>query len=189
MWVQPVTEGVKVHPLAARSVFWEIKTTVADPAFEKEAWVTRALVEFGECGFTIQDSATVYFCSPELAQGAAKLPTAPVAEDAAVITSLFADPGHPGLEAIVLDAAVMNLVARDFTAVEAFGYRDFAQARKLLGEKPPRIGLMPVETLEAAGFRVVRDHPITPRLRMELPPPFELLTVAAMDDLLARAMV
>ena len=45
-----------------------------------------------------------------------------------------------------------------------------------------------METLESAGFRVERDHPITPRLRLELPPAFDLLTAAAVEDLLARAL-
>ena len=93
-----------------------------------------------------------------------------------------------GLEAVLLDATIMNLTSRDASAVEAFGYRDAGTAEDLLRDKPGRIGLLPVETLESAGFMVVRDHPITPRLRLELPPAFDLLTTAAVEDLLARAL-
>ena len=39
MLIEAVKEGVAINPLAARSIFWEMKTTVADPAFEKEAWL------------------------------------------------------------------------------------------------------------------------------------------------------
>ncbi|MHC2799642.1 hypothetical protein FNY88_06655 [Corynebacterium guaraldiae] len=190
MLVQAVKEGVAINPLAARSIFWELKTTVADPAFEKEAWISATLLRCGECGFTVGDEATLLFCPPELAPGAAKLPTSPVSEDAVLVTSLFVKPHRAakGLEAVLLDATIMHLTSREASAVEAFGFRDARQAEELLREKPARIGLLPVETLESAGFMVVRDHPITPRLRLELPPAFDLLTAAAVEDLLARAL-
>ncbi|MHC2547989.1 hypothetical protein [Corynebacterium hesseae] len=190
MLVQAVKEGVAINPLAARSIFWEMKTTVADPAFEKEAWISSTLLRCGDCGFTVGDEATLLFCPPELAPGVAKLPTSPVSEDAVLVTSLFVKPHRAakGLEAVLLDATIMHLTSREASAVEAFGFRDARQAEELLREKPARIGLLPVETLESAGFMVVRDHPITPRLRLELPPAFDLLTAAAVEDLLARAL-
>lgn len=190
MLVQAVKEGVAINPLAARSIFWELKTTVADPAFEKEAWISATLLRCGDCGFTVGDEATVLFCPPELAPGAAKLPTSPVSEDAVLVTSLFVNSHRAakGLEAVLLDATIMHLTSREASAVEAFGFRDARQAEELLREKPARIGLLPVETLESAGFMVVGDHPITPRLRLELPPAFDLLTAAAVEDLLARAL-
>ncbi|WP_293769481.1 hypothetical protein [uncultured Corynebacterium sp.] len=190
MLVEPVAEGTPIHRLAARSVFWEMKTTVADPDFEKEAWLSATLLSFGPCGFTVGDEATVLYCSPDLAQGAAKLPTAPVGSDAAIVTSLFISPARAsrGLEAVLLDAAIMDLTSRDFPAVEAFGYRDRDEAARLLGSKPAFIGLLPVETLESAGFMVIQDHPVTPRLRLDLPPAFDLLTAAAVEDMVARAL-
>ena len=179
-----------IHPLAAKSVFWELKTTVSDPAFEKEAWISAALILFGDCGFSILDEATVFVCSADLAPGAAKMPTAPLSEDAAFLSSLFIKPerAERGLESVLIDAAIMNLSSREFPAVEAFGYRDHAQARALLGSKPAFIGLPAVELLESAEFSIIQDHPITPRLRLELPPKFDLLTAAAAEDLLAQAL-
>lgn len=190
MLVQAVKEGTAINPLAARSIFWELKATVADPAFEKEAWLTAALYTFGDCGFTIGDEATVFFCSADLAPGAAKLPTSPVSADAAILSSLFvgSDRAGRGLEAVLIDAALVNLTARGFGAVESFGYRDAAAATALLGSKPARIGLLDTETLTRAGFEVVQDHAITPRLRLELPPEFSLMTAAAVEDALARAL-
>lgn len=186
MLLTPVTDGSIINPLAARSVFWEIKTTVADPSFEKEAWISTTLLRFGECGFTMADEATVFFCSPDFAQGAAKLPTAPISADAAIITSLFLSPTSAGrgFEAVLLDAAIMNLVSRDMPAVEAFGYRDRDEVTRLLGVKPSFIGLLPVEPLESAGFTVIQDHAIAPRLRLDLPP--ESQRLAAVEEMVAR---
>ena len=92
------------------------------------------------------------------------------------------------------------LLHADVPAVEAFGWRqDFfsrADVDELL-EGPvgsvlrsaSEIGLMSVAVLESAGFQVVADHPVLPRLRLELPPQHGLLSVAAVEELLDRAWV
>ncbi|WP_085549159.1 hypothetical protein [Corynebacterium pollutisoli] len=205
----------RIHPQAGRSIFWELDAEAAslvqdsgDPAFEKEAWLTTTLLDYGCCGLSLERStaaravATVLWCSRDAAPGCAQLPTAPVSEDAEVLTSLFIDPGFAGvgLEAVLLDAAIMQLVDADVPAVEAFGWRqDFfsrADVDELL-EGPvgsilrsaSEIGLMSVAVLESAGFQVVADHPVLPRLRLELPPQHGLLSVAAVEELLDRAWV
>lgn len=212
--LSPETMG-RIHPQAGRSIFWELDAEAAslvhdsgDPAFEKEAWLTTTLLEYGCCGLSLERStaaravATVLWCSRDAAPGCAQLPTAPVSEDAEVLTSLFIDPGFAGvgLEAVLLDAAIMQLVDADVPAVEAFGWRqDFfsrADVDELL-EGPvgsilrsaSEIGLMSVAVLESAGFQVVADHPVLPRLRLELPPQHGLLSVAAVEELLDRARV
>lgn len=192
MLVRPVLTADDCHPLAAVCTFWEFSAdytaSVADSAFEKEAWLHTTLLQFGDCGFSIRGDmeveATVLFCSRDLAPGAAKLPTAPVSEDAAIISSLFtkAYAVTQGHTAALLDAAIYNLTARDFAAVEAFGYRDHAEAEAFLGTKPARIGLLPFPTLEAAGFKVTQDHPVFPRLRLELPPVQGFFSLAAVED-------
>lgn len=212
--LSPETMG-RIHPQAGRSIFWELDAEAAslvqdsgDPAFEKEAWLTTTLLDYGCCGLSLERStaaravATVLWCSRDAAPGCAQLPTAPVSEDAEVLTSLFIDPGFAGvgLEAVLLDAAIMQLVEADVPAVEAFGWRqDFfsrADVDELL-EGPvgsilrsaSEIGLMSVAVLESAGFQVVADHPVLPRLRLELPPQHGLLSVAAVEELLDRAWV
>ena len=212
--LSPETMG-RIHPQAGRSIFWELDAEAAslvqdsgDPAFEKEAWLTTTLFNYGCCGLSLERStaaravATVLWCSRDAAPGCAQLPTAPVSEDAEVLTSLFIDPGFAGvgLEAVLLDAAIMQLVDADVPAVEAFGWRqDFfsrADVDELL-EGPvgsilrsaSEIGLMSVAVLESAGFQVVADHPVLPRLRLELPPQHGLLSVAAVEELLDRAWV
>lgn len=189
MQLEPVAVGTRVHYHAARSVWWEVDGEVADPVFEKEAWLTTALLRFGPCGFTCGDQATVYYCAPSLARGIGKLPTGPVAADAAVLTSLFVNPAREGrgLEAVLIDATLMDLTSRGISAVEAFGCRDGALVTELLGVDPARIGMPGVEHLESAGFRVVEDHPATPRLRVDLPPE-EFLTANVQEELLSRAL-
>lgn len=203
----------QIHPQAARSIFWELDADAAatvlatsDPAFEKEAWLARTLFDYGSCGFSIARStfnhavATVLFCSRADAPGAAQLPTAPVSADAELLTSLFIDPGFAGvgLEAVLLDAVIMELVGRDVPAIEAFGWRSdfFARPdvdfllRGAVGDlvrSAPEIGLISVSVLEAAGFKVIADHPVLPRLRLDLPPQQDLLSAADVELLLARA--
>ena len=57
-----------------------------------------------------------------------------------------------------------------------------------MGHKPAYIGLMSYETLRSAGFEVAADHPVLPRLRLELPPEHDMLSAAAAEDLLARVL-
>lgn len=205
----------RIHPQAARSIFWELDPDSAaevlasgDPGFEKEAWLTTTLLEYGSCGFSFERSsheravATVLFCSRDDAPGAVQLPTAPVSEDAQVLTSLFIDPGFAGigLESVLLDAAIMSLVERNAPAVEAFGWRTDFFARADVDEllegpigavlrSASEIGLLSVSVLESAGFQVIADHPVLPRLRLELPPQHSLLSAAALELLHDRLVV
>lgn len=117
------------------------------------------------------------------------MPTAPVSEDAAVVTSLFIDSAvaGTGLEAVLMDAAIMDLLQKGVDAVEAFGWRTDAEEPLPLAEKPQEIGLIDAEVLESAGFEVVRDHPVLPRLRLEMPPAKGLLSAEAVEKLLSGA--
>lgn len=221
----PLTPDSEMHPQAANSMYWECAHEVDDPRFEKEAWISSTLLSFGPCGFSVRSDATVIFCAAADAPGISKMPTGPVGSDAAIITSLFVTSQRAGrgLEAVLLDTAIMDLMERDFEAVEAFGYHDVGEngddeiyydssddsgfddlfnsaskgffadvnyeiARHFLGTRPDNIGLIPVSVLQAAGFEVIKDHPVTPRLRLELPPAHDLLSAAAVEDLVAKAL-
>jgi len=205
----------RIHPQAGRSIFWELDPEAAslvqgsgDPAFEKEAWLTTTLLDYGHCGYSLERStheravATVLWCSRDAAPGCVQLPTAPVSEDAEVLTSLFIDRALAGvgLESVLLDASIMHLVDSAATAVEAFGWREdfFARADVYeLLEGPvgtilrsaSEIGLMSVSVLESAGFQVIADHPVLPRLRLELPPPHDLLAFSAVEELFDRVLM
>lgn len=195
----------RLHAYAATSVFWEMEPALhrtidcSDAKLEKEAWLLNRLIDYGQCGFTIvfDDGmrATVIYCSPDDAPGAQLMPTFPVSLDAQLISSLFMDPGLSGrgLESILLDAAIMDLTQRGFAAVEAFGLRTeiaFAETTEEIVDfvaQRDKIGLMGVDQLEGAGFQVVREHPVLPRLRLELPPVHDVLNEQAMDLLLREA--
>lgn len=203
----PITQEnlALLHPQARTSVFWELApetTATVEPAFEKEAWLSTTLLEHGRCGFNIgyrngtPAISTVIFSRREAAPGAATLPTAPVAPDAALISSLFIEEVFRGvgMESVLLDAALMDLMQLRFSAVEAFGLRE-VPARDLddldpgtrgLVSRRRHIGLIDYTSLISAGFEVVADHPVLPRLRMELPPEHGLLSAEAARLLLAE---
>ena len=207
--LERLTPDSEMHPRAATSMYWECAHEVEDPGFEKEAWISSTSFSFGPCGFSIRSDATIIYCSAEDAPGITKMPTGPVGSDAAIITSLFvaSQRAGRGLESVLLDTAIMDLVERDFQAVEVFGFHDVGEnnadeiyydfngfrlgetttstnpedgfqnlfnsgskdffadvnyeiARHFLGTRPDNIGLIPVSVLQAAGFEVVKDHPV-----------------------------
>ncbi|ALC07149.1 hypothetical protein CDES_14130 [Corynebacterium deserti GIMN1.010] len=183
-----------LHPQARRSAFWELAPEVAekaDPEFEKEAWLTTMLLEKSSCGFNIGYNngtpalASVIFCERDAAPGAQVLPTAPVSKDAAIISSLFIDEVFRGvgMESALLDAALMELIKQDYPAVEAFGLRAEAPQDPIASRRI-EIGLIDFDALESAGFEVVADHPVLPRLRMELPPASVLMSARDAELLL-----
>lgn len=184
-----------LHPQARKSAFWELAPAVlakVDPSFEKEAWLSTTLLEFESCGFNIgyrngtPALASVIFCEPDAAPGAQALPTAPISSDAAIISSLFIDEVFRGIgmESALLDASLMELIRRDYPAVEAFGYRADSTHPDPIASRRLEIGLIDVEALESAGFEVIADHPVLPRLRMELPPATVLMTAKDAQRLL-----
>lgn len=202
-----------LHPQARRSVFWELEPETAQqvqdsgfPSFEKEAWLTTTLYEQETCGYSIgylnpeptpsaPAIATVIYCQREFAPGATVLPTAPVSHDAALITSLFIEEVFRGvgMEAVLLDAALVDLIKMEVPAVEAFGIQDMKingsvgldpMVRELVAKRND-IGLIEVSVLQSAGFEVVQDHPVLPRLRLEMPPQDPLMTAMEAQLLLA----
>jgi GNAT superfamily N-acetyltransferase len=85
--------------------------------------------------------------------------TTPVGADAAVVMSahVVAELRGKGLGKQLVHTAAGLVARRDIRALEAVGtYNDGASC------------MLPIGFLEAVGFQVVRPHPITPRLRMDL---------------------
>lgn len=203
----------RIHRVTARSVFWELDPlgdafAGTDSDVDKAAWLLALAYDQPAVGFSIVDPAvstgahaTVLMCPPSAAPGAVRMPTAPFSADAFCLTSLHIDPIFAGIgwEAVLIDAAVAALTQQSLPAVEAFGFRSEAASetplppltehcRKLI-EAKSEIGLMPVDVLESAGFKVVADHPAIPRLRLELPPAHDLLTEREVAELLAAVPV
>ena len=198
-----------LHPVAGRCVFWELEPSAAHhdqnqgfSALEKEAWLSRMLLEYGPCGFNISCGiddtpalATVLFGDERNLPGVENMPTAPVTNGADVISSLFVETGFEclGFEQLLIDAALTQLTRQGSRVVEAFGLRAgaFIAEDESVGwgiGTPASVGLIPETILLEAGFTVVADHDVLPRLQMTLPPPQGLLAVEEAEELIRQAL-
>ncbi|WP_257183211.1 hypothetical protein [Corynebacterium cystitidis] len=187
------------------------------PDIDKEAWLTAQTFEYGSCGFNIVNLAsdtskayaTALFCPRDEAPGSLRMPTAPASQDAWLLTSLHIDSEFAGRgwEAVLLDACIMALTDRGIRAVEAFGLHDDTstsadisptisptshladELTASLVEQAEEIGLMGRSVLEGAGFRIVEDDPVIPRLRLDLPPQHNVLSAHEIEQLLQAVSV
>lgn len=163
------------HALPAgchRCLVWEldpVRRAALDAdarAAEKHAWLAEVLREWGSCGRTllVDDGPVGYvvYVPAAAVPGAACLPTAPVSRDALLLTTAYVHPAHRGgAGRMLVQGMVGDLVRRDLpgvAAVEAFGAAGGAGSGCRV----------PAEFLARTGFRTVRPHASTPRLRMEL---------------------
>jgi len=130
---------------ARRCVFWEVDPStvagdaqLADPEFEKEAWLSMVMLEWGSCGqvavpcdadgmidFDAEDPCVGYaFYAPPRAVPRAQLfPTGPVSADAVLLTTIGVESADEAstLPAKLIAAVVADLVRRGVRALEAFG--------------------------------------------------------------------
>ncbi|SDH54193.1 FR47-like protein [Lentzea fradiae] len=154
-------------------VFWELAPHLREQAeeygdteFEKEAWVSSVLLEWGSCGRIIYcdgiPAGSVFYAPPAAVPRSAAFPTSPVSPDAVLMTSLDVLPEFRGggLARVLVQAVAKDLTRRGVKAIEAFG-----------DMRPDDEGascVTPAEFLTSVGFKTVRPHPRWPRLRMEL---------------------
>ncbi|GAB2649945.1 GNAT family N-acetyltransferase [Nocardia goodfellowii] len=193
----------KLPAHARRCVFWEMDPAVAadsrdfsDPVFEKEAWLSTVLLEWGSCGQVAAVDGNVAGCAlyspPSVVPRAALFPTSPVSPDAVLLTTLrtefrYADSDIPHR---LLQAVVADLVRRGVRALEVFGIRSGPSSKAMsdrsvgsmmlmerigapVRENPaadcsPETCMIDADFLEDAGFEVVAAHHKFPRLRLEL---------------------
>jgi GNAT superfamily N-acetyltransferase len=170
-------------PSACRScVFWELdpvrRQRAADAGVtceEKEAWVSRVLLEWGSCGrvaYVDGDPAGyVLYAPPTFLPGADAIPTAPVSEDAVLLATAMVYPDYAGsgLGRVLMQAVVKDLVKRGgIRALEAFG-DTHAAGRTAKGDPVVYGGhVLPADYLLRVGFKTHRPHPRYPRMRLEL---------------------
>ena len=154
-------------------VFWELAPHLREQAeeygdteFEKEAWVSSVLLEWGSCGRMIYcdgiPAGSVFYAPPAAVPRSSAFPTSPVSPDAVLMTSLDVLPEFRGggLARVLVQAVAKDLIRRGVKAIEAFG-----------DMRPDDEGpscVTPAEFLTSVGFKTVRPHPRWPRLRMEL---------------------
>jgi GNAT superfamily N-acetyltransferase len=154
----------------ARCAFWE--TSVADlvapvdhpdRAARKAEWAQEVTDRWGYCGvLAMHEDEVLGFLTLAPANLVRRLPafsTTPVGPDVAVLLSAQVSEAWrgKGLGRQLVSTAAGLVARRDLRALEAVGTR----------REGPSC-LMPVGWLESVGFEVVRDHPVTPRLRMDL---------------------
>jgi len=132
---------------------------------EKEAWLSRVLLEWGSCGRVAyvddEPAGFVLYGPPSVFAGSASFPTAPLSEDAVQLATaqVFEGYGGAGLGRVLMQVMVKDLLKPgDIRAVECIG---------VVG-KPGAGCPLPVEFLQRVGFRTLRGHPRHPRMRLEL---------------------
>lgn len=158
-------------PSCRRCVFWELDPVArgraeeaGDTAFEKEAWASATLLDWGSCGKVVYvdgvPAGWVLFAPPSVVPRSVAFPTSPVSADAVLLmTAHVAEEFRDqGIGRVLVQNVAKDLVRRGVRAIEAYGDAEGQTGHCVL----------PAAHLLAVGFKTVRPHPRWPRLRMEL---------------------
>lgn len=152
----------------ARCTFWEasltdLATSDQRSASTKQDWADAVTRHWGYCGVAAYNDTEVIghltlapaMFVPRLGAFA----TTPVSPDAAVLMSVFVAEEHRrhGIGRHLVQSAAALVSRRDIRALEAVGTHSDGPSC-----------MLPVAWLETVGFTVVRPHPVTPRLRLDL---------------------
>jgi GNAT superfamily N-acetyltransferase len=154
-----------------RCVFWELDPVArtraeeaGDTEFEKEAWVSATLLEWGSCGKLVYvdgvPAGYVMFAPPAYVPRGVAFPTSPVSADAVLLMTGHVLPEFTGmgLGRMLVQGVAKDLIRRNVKALEAFGDKNW--------ETPACV--LPADYLLSVGFKTVRAHHRYPRLRLEL---------------------
>jgi GNAT superfamily N-acetyltransferase len=153
-------------------VAWELDPVAAAAArrsggveLEKESWLSGriAYVDDEPVGF-------VTYAPPQLVPRAASFPTSPVSADAVLLMTGAVQPVHRGggIARMLVQGAAKDLTRRGVRAIEAFGSTDGTERAIGQARDDPHGCLVPADLLLAVGFKTVRPHRRTPRLRLDL---------------------
>jgi GNAT superfamily N-acetyltransferase len=168
-------------PVPCRScVFWELDPVAGaraaesgDPAFEKEAWLSAALLEWGSVGriayVDTLPAGYVMYAPPHLVPRAMAFPTAPVSADAVLLMTgrVLPEFAGAGLGRMLVQGVAKDLTRRGVRAIEAYGLAT-GQSPEESRYVAPGGCVLPAEFLLAVGFKTVRPHHRHPRLRLDL---------------------
>jgi GNAT superfamily N-acetyltransferase len=156
-------------------VFWELDAAAGHGAcaegaaeLEKEVWVSDTLLEWGCCGQLLYvDNAAaghVLYAPPAYVPRALGFATSPAAPDAVLLMAAHLEPEFVGngLGRMLIQGLARDVSRRGIRAVEAFGRSTSA------ADDPELSCLPPADFLLAVGFKTVRAHPRTPRLRLDI---------------------
>jgi GNAT superfamily N-acetyltransferase len=161
-------------PRCRSCVFWELDPAAGAQAcadgsgeLEKEAWVSDTLLEWGCCGQLVYvDGAPaghLLYAPPAYVPRSLAFPTSPVSPDAVLLMSAHVAEEFRGggVGRMLVQGLARDVMRRGIRAVEAFG-----RATDLRGAELHC--LPPVDYLLSVGFKTVRPHPKTPRLRLDI---------------------
>lgn len=153
-------------------VFWELAPHLREEAeqfgqtdFEKEAWISSVLLEWGSCGRIVYlDSVPAgyaLYAPPSAVPRSVAFPTSPVSADAVLLTTarILPEFAGSGLGRMLVQAVAKDLTRRGVKAIEAFGDES---------PEPDASCVVPADFLRSVGFKTVRQHAKWPRLRLEL---------------------
>jgi GNAT superfamily N-acetyltransferase len=160
-------------------VYWELDPVACDRAkengatdLEKEAWVSDTLLEWGSCGQLAYvdgvPAGYVLYAPPAYVPRSVAFPTSPVSADAILLMTARLVPEFTGggLGRMLVQGVARDVVRRGIRAIEAFGRTDDGEPGPT-GAADYRC-LLPADYLRAVGFKTVRPHPRTPRLRLDV---------------------
>jgi hypothetical protein len=161
-------------------VYWELDPVAGerarecgDAGLEKEAWVSDTLLEWGSCGQLVYvdgvPAGYVLYAPAAYVPRSAAFPTSPVSADAVLLMTarIVADFAGGGLGRMLVQGVARDVVRRGIRAIEAFGRAGTAAASDD-PDAPDHSCLLPADYLLAVGFKTVRPHPRTPRLRLDV---------------------
>jgi hypothetical protein len=165
---------------ARRCVFWEVDPAtlgkdehLADPEFEKEAWLSMVMLEWGSCGqvaTAVPDERSqaeppclgyVFYAPPRAVPRAHRFPTAPVSADAVLLTTM-------GIERGQADDDLPHGMLAAAGELQEPADADVQPVLDALGDCSVENCVIAADFLLDAGFVVVAAHPYFPRLRLEL---------------------
>ena len=143
-----------------------------DTEFEKEAWLSAALLDWGSVGRLayVDDVPAGYllYAPAHMVPRAVAFPTAPVSGDAVLLITVGRRGVHrrrhrPDARA----GRGQDLTRRGVRAIEAFGLEHGTAPE---GDRYSAAGgcLLPADFLRSVGFKTVRPHHRHPRLRLDL---------------------
>jgi GNAT superfamily N-acetyltransferase len=160
-------------------VYWELDPVACErakeaggTALEKEAWLSDTLLEWGSCGQLIYvdgvPAGYVLYAPAAYVPRSVAFPTSPVSPDAVLLMTgrLVPEFRGGGLGRMLIQGVARDIVRRGIRAIEAFGRTGTGAPDE--PDSPDYRCLLPADYLRAVGFKTVRPHPRTPRLRLDV---------------------
>lgn len=160
-------------------VYWELDPVACARAvesggtgLEKEAWVSDTLLEWGSCGQLVYvdgvPAGYILYAPAAYVPRSVAFPTSPVSPDAVLLMTgrLVPEFRGGGLGRMLVQGVARDVVRRGVRAIEAFGRTGGGEAEG--PDDADYTCLMPADYLRAVGFKTVRRHHRTPRLRLDV---------------------